>query len=405
MIAITIFGAALTFPIKKSIQANHTQKVVDANAQLKALLNAAVDAIIIIDHLGSIELFNAAAQKMFGYQSSEVVGNNIRMLMPEPYRKEHDQYLRNYMETNKAKIIGIGREVKACKKNGEIFPIELSVGEVIESSHKQFVGIIRDISEQVKARSDAIANRERLAHVTRLSTMGEMAAGIAHEINQPLSAISSYAQACKNMLDRSANIPNTSAQQQKLSETLEKISSQARRAGEVIRRLRGFVKKRNAQREYIDFNVLVKDTIELAKVDTRLLDHGVSLSLTTSPSPLLLIDEIQIQQVLFNLIRNAIDAMEDQPTDQVNIHSKWIDAQYIEVSITDTGYGISTENLERLFHPFFTTKEAGMGMGLPICQSIIQSHGGELKHRAGTVKGSVFSFTLPAKPIVNNKLD
>ncbi|WP_240919831.1 PAS domain S-box protein [Paraglaciecola sp. 20A4] len=394
----------MTFPIKKNLQANHTQEITDANAQLKALLNAAVDAIIIIDHLGCIELFNAAAQKMFGYPSSEVVGNNIRMLMPEPYRREHDKYLSNYMETKNAKIIGTGREVKACKKNGEIFPIELSVGEVLESSHKQFVGIIRDISEQVKARSDAIANRERLAHVTRLSTMGEMAAGIAHEINQPLSAISSYAQACKNMLERSSNVPDTIAQQQKLSITLEKISSQARRAGEVIRRLRGFVKKRTAEREYVDLNVLIKDSIELAKVDTRLLDHGISLSLTASPAPLLLIDEIQIQQVLFNLIRNAIDAMEDQPTDQVNISSKWIDAQYIEVSVTDTGYGVSKENLVHLFHPFFTTKETGMGMGLPICQSIIQSHGGELRHRAGIDKGSVFSFTLPAKSIVKNKL-
>tara|TARA_R110002012_G_scaffold41030_1_gene112679 strand:- start:8660 stop:9856 length:1197 start_codon:yes stop_codon:yes gene_type:complete len=376
----------------------------DALAKLNALLNAAVDAMIIIDHTGTIELFNAAAQRMFGYSVQEVIGKNIKMLMPEPYRKEHDQYLDNYMKTNKARIIGIGREVKACKKDGEIFPIELSVGEVKESSHKQFVGIIRDISDQVQARSDAIVNRERLAHVTRLSTMGEMAAGIAHEINQPLSAVSSYAQACKNLLQRENSLANAS-QKQKLTDTLEKISNQALRAGEVIRRLREFVKKRNTEREYINFNDLIQDTIDLAKVDTRLLDHGIKLTLCSAPAPCLLIDQVQLQQVLFNLIRNAIDAMEDQPSAPVMIQTKWINEQYLEVSICDTGYGITEENRARLFHPFFTTKTSGMGMGLPICQSIIQSHGGELKHSPGSPQGSVFSFTLPAKPIVNHKTD
>ena len=383
---------------------NPNQDEADALAKLNAILNATVDAMIIIDHTGTIELFNAAAQRMFGYSVQEVIGKNIKMLMPEPYRKEHDQYLDNYMKTNQARIIGIGREVKACKKDGEIFPIELSVGEVKESSHKQFVGIIRDISDQVQARSDAIANRERLAHVTRLSTMGEMAAGIAHEINQPLSAVSSYAQACKNLLQRENSLADA-FQKQKLTDTLEKISNQALRAGEVIRRLREFVKKRNTEREYINFNDLIQDTIDLAKVDTRLLDHGFQLDLCSAPTPCLLIDQVQLQQVLFNLIRNAIDAMEDQPSAPVVIQSKWINEQYLEVSICDIGYGITEENRARLFHPFFTTKTSGMGMGLPICQSIIQSHGGELKHSAGSPQGSIFSFTLPAKPIVNNNTD
>lgn len=383
---------------------NPNQDEADALAKLNALLNATVDAMIIIDHTGTIELFNAAAQRMFGYSTQEVIGKNVKILMPDPYRKEHDQYLDNYMKTNQARIIGIGREVKACKKDGEIFPIELSVGEVKESSHKQFVGIIRDMSEQVQARYDAIANRERLAHVTRLSTMGEMAAGIAHEINQPLSAVSSYAQACKNLLQRENSLVNVS-QKQKLTDTLEKISNQALRAGEVIRRLREFVKKRNTEREYINFNDLIQDTIDLAKVDTRLLDHGIKLTLCSDPIPCLLIDQVQIQQVLFNLIRNAIDAMEDQPSAPVIIQTKWINKQYLEVSICDTGYGITEENRARLFHPFFTTKTSGMGMGLPICQSIIQSHGGELKHSPSSPQGSVFSFTLPAKPIVNSKTD
>lgn len=370
----------------------------DANAKLSALLDAAVDAIIIIDHKGNIELFNAAAEGMFGYQSAEVVGNNVKMLMPDPYQSEHDQYLANYMQTNKARIIGIGREVKARKSNGEIFPIELSVGEVQESSHKQFVGIIRDITEQVKAHSDAILSRERLAHVNRLSTMGEMAAGIAHEINQPLTAVSSYAQACKNLLRRERNnATELDPLNKKLVDTLEKISQQAQRAAEVIRRLRAFVKKRIGQRELVDLNELIKDTIDLAKVDTRLLDHGIQLDLTTEPKPQLSIDPIQIQQVLLNLIRNAIDAMEQQPAQAVNIQTRWLDPNFIEVLVSDTGSGVNKEHKDTLFTPFFTTKPAGMGMGLPISQSIIQSHGGILIHRPGELKGSVFIFTLPVQ--------
>jgi two-component system sensor kinase FixL len=376
--------------------------VQDANAKLSALLDAAVDAIIIIDHRGNVELFNAAAESMFGYQSAEVVGNNVNMLMPEPYQAEHDNYLQNYMHTNKARIIGIGREVKAQKKSGEIFPIELSVGEVKDSSHMQFVGIIRDISEQVKAHSDAILNRERLAHVTRLSTMGEMAAGIAHEINQPLTAVSSYAQACKNMLSKNSSISvESDFQQKKLFDTLEKISKQALRAGEVIRRLRAFVKKRKARRELVDLNSLIEDTINLAKVDTRLLDHGVKLHLTIEPKPQLNVDRVLIQQVLFNLIRNAIDAMETLPHEAVHIHTRWLDQRFIEVAVSDTGHGVSNEHKNTLFQPFFTTRPAGMGMGLPISQSIVQSHGGEIKHHPGEPEGSVFLFTLPAKPIAN----
>jgi len=375
---------------------NAQSDIHDANAKLTALLDAAIDAIIIINHKGQIELFNAAAQRMFGYKSAEVVGQNVKMLMPEPYQHEHDQYLDNYIQTTQARIIGSGREVKALKKSGEIFPIDLSVGEVKDSSHKQFVGIIRDMTEQIKARVEVINSRERLAHVSRLNTMGEMAAGIAHEINQPLTAVTSYAQACKNILANS-HITTTEQQfpKQRLLQTLDKISEQALRAAEVIKRLRAFVKKRKAQRELIDLNQLIAETIELASIDTRLLDHGITLKLTQQFPPLLLIDPIQIQQVLFNLIRNAIDAMEDQTNEPIEIYSQWIGRKYIEVGVIDSGLGIKEQDKTLLFTPFFSTKNAGMGMGLPISQSIIQAHGGELKHHSRASRGSIFSFTLP----------
>ena len=375
----------------------------DANAKLTALLDAAIDAIIIINHKGEIELFNAAAQGLFGYEASEVVGQNVKMLMPEPYQHEHDQYLDNYMQTKQARIIGTGREVKAQKKSGEIFPIDLSVGEVKDSSHKQFVGIIRDMTEQMKARVEVINSRERLAHVSRLNTMGEMAAGIAHEINQPLTAVTSYAQACKNILSNS-HIPLSEQQfpKQGLLQTLDKISEQALRAAEVIRRLRGFVKKRKAQRELVDLNQLIAETVELASIDTRLLDHGITLNLSDQPQPVLLLDPIQIQQVLFNLIRNAIDAMAEQTNEPIQIYSQWLDQQFIEVGVIDGGQGIKEQDKTMLFTPFYTTKTTGMGMGLPISQSIIQAHGGELKHRSRASKGSIFSFTLPSFSVLTD---
>ena len=363
--------------------------------QLSALLNAAVDAIIIIDHRGLIEEFNAAAESMFGYHASEVIGENVSILMPEPYQGEHDKYIADYNKSRTAKIIGIGREVAACKKSGEVFPIYLSVGEVKESQKPQFVGIIRDISEQVKAQQDVKESRDRLTHVSRLSSMGELAAGIAHEINQPLTAVSTYAHACKLLLQKKGQSASLETEE-KILDTLEKIRAQSQRASDVIQRLREFVKKRVAQRENIELNKLIEDTVNMAKVDTRLLDHGIELALENSPEPVLSVDPVQLQQVLLNLIRNAIDAMEEQIGAPVIITSNWVDEETIQISVIDCGHGITEEASKGLFDPFFTTKTTGMGMGLPISQSIIHAHGGQLYYEPAEPTGSIFSFKLPA---------
>jgi two-component system sensor kinase FixL len=370
----------------------------DSVAEFNALLNAAIDGIIIIDHVGNIELFNAAAESMFGYEASFVIGQNIKILMPEPFHSKHDNYLQHYDETGEKRIIGIGREVKARKKNGEIFPIELSVGEVQNSSHKQYVGIIRDITEQVFIRTEAIANRERLAHVSRLTVMGELVAGIAHEINQPLSAISSYSQACRNMLNRTIDEDVTSKLQVEMESVLDKIEKQSYRAAQVISRLRSFVKKGDNITQPVRLNNLIQETLELAKVDTRILEHGINLHLTSDPEPELVVDPIQIQQVLFNLINNAIDAMQNQDYEPVRIHTRWITDKVIEVAVIDRGTGVTKDSEKELFNPFFTTKEKGMGMGLTISQSIIEAHGGKLKHCHGIPDGSIFAFELPATP-------
>jgi two-component system sensor kinase FixL len=363
----------------------------DANARLIALLDAAVDALIIIDGKGNIELFNAAAQRMFLYSSKEVLGKNIKLLMPTPFSVEHDKYLSSYLATGETKIIGKGRKVRGKKSNGEEFPIFLSVGEVKDSSHIQFVGIIRDISEQEQNRIDAQESRDRLSHASRLSSMGELAAGIAHEMNQPLAAITSYAQASKRIL-QSATPDN----KEKVTAALDKICDQAIRASDVIDRLRTFVKKRVAQREIVDLNKLILETVNLAKVDTRILDHKVILELNCNTPPKLQADPVQIQQVLLNLIRNGIDAMEELKGEPLHIKSQWLSNGMIEVSVIDCGQGMDEEAISGIFNPFFTTKTSGMGMGLSVSQTIIHAHGGNIYFAPSHPSGCIFSFSLPA---------
>jgi two-component system sensor kinase FixL len=366
----------------------------DANARLIALLDAAVDGLVIIDGKGNIELFNNAAQKMFLYSSQDVLGKNIKMLMPTPFSDEHDQYLSSYLSSGENKIIGKGRKVRGKKSNGEEFPIFLSVGEVKDSSHAQFVGIIRDISELERDRIEAQESRERLSHASRLSSMGELAAGIAHEMNQPLSAISSYSQASKRLL-----LARSQNNEEKVVAALDKICEQAIRASEVISRLRAFVKKRVAQRESVDLNELIHQTVNLAKVDTRFLDHEVIIELNQHIQPKLLADPVQIQQVLLNLIRNGIDAMEHIRGAPLRIQTQWLSDELIEVSVIDCGDGMDEDVSNGIFTPFMTTKETGMGMGLPVSQTIIHAHGGIIYFGPRQPTGCIFSFSLPATVI------
>ena len=240
--------AASTLPMQGSPQ------------ELRALLDAAVDAIVVIDAAGHIESFNRAAEKLFGFTAAEALGRNVSMLMPEPDRSAHDGYLKRYLATGEARIIGIGRMVQAQRRDGTLFPASLSVGRVAGVEPPRFVGFIHDLTAQVAAETEVIQARERLTHVARLSTMGEMAAGLAHEINQPLAAIATYAQACQHLLSQDA-AGNTD----EIRDSLAQINRQALRAGEVIRRLRTFVSNREVRRERVDCNRLLED---LATLDT-----------------------------------------------------------------------------------------------------------------------------------------
>ena len=366
------------------------ESIIDASARLIAILDATPDAFIIIDQDGKIELINPAVESMFLYSKDELLGQNVNMLMPDSFKSSHDAYLSSYKNVSKSNIVGTGRKLQAKKSNGEEFPIYLSVGEVKHSSHIQFVGIIRDISAEEQYQTTLIENQHKLAQAARLSSMGELAAGIAHEINQPLAAISSYAQASKRMLN-SPDAEHTKI----IYQTLDKIANQALRANEFIGGLRALANKQVSQRERVTLLPLILETVKLAQLDARVLNHPIIVNLEESKAIRVLADPIQIQQVILNLIRNALDAIERVGASPLLIEAKRLTNSDIEISVVDCGTGIDAQTASRIFTPLFTTKENGMGIGLAVCQTIINAHGGRIYYAANKPKGCIFSFSLP----------
>ena len=361
-----------------------------AAPEWKALLDAAVDAIIVIDHRGRIETFNSAAEVIFGFDAQEVLGKNVSLLMPEPYKGEHDSYIRNYLDTGDAKIIGIGREAQARRKGGPVFPIDLSVGEIPTDGQPKFVGIVRDATKRKRTEEEIHQTRERLAQFGRLSTLGEMAASLAHELNQPLTAIATYTQACQRLIE------SGQSDDDEILTALKKCNAQAQRAGEVIRRLRQFVKKKELGRREVSFDEIFRDLTVLAEVDAR--DNGVSLTIDVAKGlPRVLVDAVQIQQVILNLIRNGIDAMMNvnHYNDGISVTVDKSPNDQVRIMVTDHGTGITKEDEKKIFQPFFTTKTSGMGLGLAISRSIIESHGGVLSFTKNPSGGTTFHFTLP----------
>jgi two-component system sensor kinase FixL len=488
-----------------------------AEDRFSALLDAAVDAIVLIDVNGRIARFNRAAERLFGYTASEVIGRNVSALMPEPYRCEHDGYLHRYQQTAEARIIGIGREVVAQRKDGSVFPIDLSVGEFHQRDEHGYVGILRDISERKRyeqqlrdqaeelrvifdhaptpmlitdrdgrvikanhacaellrttperivgqrqsdllhpedrpaaiesmraldlerptcrselryvradgvvvhathyaalsaggaqlqpliiteivdrtalltAENEAEGLRSRLAHAARIGTLGEMVSGIAHEVNQPLTAIANYANACRRLLQ------SGDAAVDEIVTTLEKIGAQAERAGQVIRGLRSLTRRRDSVREALDVNQLIGEVARLLEFELR--NSGWRLVLTLAPElPAVLGDGVQLQQVVLNLVRNGIEAMSERASgDHIEVSTRMAGVDRVEIEVRDGGPGIDDTGLRRLFEPFHTTKSQGMGLGLSICQSIIVAHGGEIRHAGNAPGGGArFVVRLPA---------
>jgi two-component system, LuxR family, sensor kinase FixL len=362
----------------------------DTSARLQSIIETVPDAIIVIDERGLIESFSSAAERMFGYSSDEVVGRNVSMLMPNPYREEHDGYLARYLRTGEKRIIGIGRVVAGLRKDGTTFPLELAVGEAIYKGGRLFTGFIRDLTERKAAERRLEELQTELAHVSRLGEMGQMGSTLAHELNQPLTAVLAYLGTAQHLLE-------ADAAREKVGAMIERAVTQAKRAGSIIHQLREFLGKGQSTRRPEPINKVVEEASALALIGAKQLEVRAHLELDPAVPPVS-IDRVQIQQVLVNLIRNGIEAMAGSDKRELVVRTSAA-GEAIEISVSDTGHGISDDVAARLFQPFVTTKSSGMGIGLSICRSIVRSHGGDIQARpnpAGT--GTMFSFTLLRQP-------
>ena len=357
---------------------------------LDALLDAAVDAIIISDRSGSILRMNPAAQKSFGYSESELLEKNVDVLMPEPDQGLHDSYLENYRKGGAPAIIGIGREVTALHSSGREFPIHLSVGEISGQGRPRFVAIIRDLSTEKATRLAVKELETHLAHADRLVVLGELTAGIAHEINQPLTAIAAFADAGASLLK--VNSPEALAE---LENICQRVSEQARRAGEVVNRLRRLSRKDELSKSTHHVSSLIKNVLLVLNHEIKL--SGIQLIERIDPDlPDLLMDEIQIQQVLVNLVKNSIDAIREANIQkpEISIIAR-TDGEYLSIHVQDNGRGVPVDFENDLFKPFYTTKKHGVGLGLSICKNIATQHGGKLRYEKTGQSGARFTLSLP----------
>ncbi len=360
-------------------------------AHLTSILETVPDAMIVIDEGAIIQSFSTTAVRQFGYQPAEVIGRNVSMLMPEPYRGQHDAYMHRYLETGERRIIGIGRVVVGLRSDGSTFPMELAVGEMRSGGTRYFTGFIRDLTERQNTETRLQEIQSELVHMSRFTALGEMASTLAHEINQPLTAIANYLKGCRRILQRmeGPEVPM-------LRDAVAEAAEQALRAGDVIRHLRNFVTRGESERHIENLPRLIEEASALALVGAK--EKGVKVTFDLDPNaPLVVADRIQVQQVLLNLIRNAIEAMQDAPVRELVIGSRARPAEgLVEITVADTGTGLAPEVAAQLFQPFVTTKQTGMGVGLSICRTIIEAHGGRMSGERNAAGGATFRLTLQA---------
>jgi two-component system sensor kinase FixL len=357
-------------------------------AQLRSILDTVPDGMILIDEKGLIISFSAAAERLFGYKAQEVHGRNVSLLMPQPDRGAHDGYLARYLATGERHIIGIGRRLTGLRKDGSHFHFELTVGEVVLPDKRMFTGFVHDLTESDRADARLSELQAELLHVSRLNAMGELSAMLAHELNQPLTAAINYAEAARHLLVSAGEAPP------KVLDFVQKASAQAERAGQIIRRLRSFVEKREAERSREQLSLVVEEASDFAATGTKI--EGIELIFDfANDLPSIEMDRTQIQQVVVNLVRNAIDALRQAPRRTITITTRADGEDFQEVSVIDSGPGIAPEMVAQLFKPFVTSKPDGMGIGLSVSQSIIEAHGGTIRAEPNTGGGTIFRFNLP----------
>ncbi len=355
---------------------------------LHALIDTVPDAMVVIDTSGNILSFSTGAEQMFGYSEAEVLGENVSLLMPSPDRERHDGYLRQYMKTGERRVIGIGRVTTARARDGATFPIELSVGELKLADKRLFAGFIRDLTDSRQTEQQIHSLQAELAHVSRISSMGTLATSIAHELNQPLTAIANYVEGAQDLLDE------PSAQNLgQVRYALRESADEALRAGQIVQRLREFITRGETTRTFVSITKLVNEATALALIngDARGVEFEQAL---TDEEDKVLVDPVQIQQVLVNLIRNAVEAMSESTIKRLLISSHLNSDGMMVVTVSDSGPGLDKHVAERLFHPFVSTKASGMGLGLSIAHTIINAHDGKIWAEPSPMGGTQFHFSL-----------
>ena len=356
--------------------------------RLRSITQTAPDAIVVIDEAGIIDTVNPAAERLFGYSGDELVGENVRILMPSPHREAHDAHLARYRETGEKRVIGIGRVVVGRRKDGTTFPARLAIGEIELEQGRLFTGFLHDITEREDIQRRAGILQQELMHASRLSAMGEMASGIAHELNQPLTAIMNYARAARRHLDRTDPDPAP------ISDLVDKAGHQAERAAEIIKRLRRFIKKDEIERRLEPINTVVEEAAALALIGAS--DRNIELVFSLDDAlPPVLMDRIEVQQVVLNILRNAIEAFEGTGERKIHVSTRATGPHRVEVDISDNGPGLAPHVADDPFRPFQTTKADGMGIGLAISRTIIDAHGGRLWAESPPEGGAQFRFSLP----------
>jgi two-component system, LuxR family, sensor kinase FixL len=361
-------------------------------SHLRSILDTVPDAMIVIDGHGIIQLFSTAAERLFGYSEQEAFGMNVKELMPEPDRSRHDSYIGRYRSSGERHIIGIGRIVTGKRRDGTTFPMHLSIGEMQSGGEPYFTGFVRDLTEHQQTQARLQELQSELVHVSRLSAMGEMASALAHELNQPLAAISNYMKGSRRLLAGSVD-PNAA----KIESAMDRAAEQALRAGQIIRRLRDFVARGESEKRVESLSKLIEEAGALGLAGAR--EQNVQLRFSLNPqADLVLADRVQIQQVLVNLFRNALEAMAQSPRRELVATNSKVADDMIEIEVSDTGTGFQDDVLPNLFQTFFTTKETGMGVGLSISRSIVEAHGGRMWAENNAAGGATFRFTLPAAP-------
>jgi two-component system sensor kinase FixL len=354
---------------------------------LRSILSTVPDAMVVIDDHGSVLSFSAAAERLFGYSAADVVGSNVSRLMPSPDRERHDGYIRRYLETGEKRIIGIGRVVFAERRDGSTFPMELSIGEAT-GGDRIFTGFIRDLTERQQTEQRLETLQSELIHVSRVSAMGTMASTLAHELNQPITAVANYVEGIRDLLANPdpADLPM-------IREALNDTASEALRAGHIVRRLRDFVARGEVDKTIENLPALINEASVLGLLGAK--EKGVEPHFDLDPyaSPVL-IDKVQIQQVLINLIRNAIEAMANCPTRKLTVISRADQRGFVRVTVADTGSGVAPDIARQLFAAFVSSKSEGMGLGLSICRTIVEANGGRIWMEPRDGGGTEFHFTL-----------